>query len=268
MNTTSALSRLKAAGVTARLLAGGHARVPGAIVLAYHDIGDDPLNTTDYYVSPAMLRAHLEAARRFGLQFGSLTELTGAYERGEPLDGLAAVVFDDALVGVHHRALPILAELGVPATVFAVTDALGRQPPWWAGADRVMTQHELVEVGDAGLDIASHTCTHPVLPGVDDADLRAEVRDAKGRLEDLVGATVNLFAYPFGEHDPRVRDAVADAGYQAAYTFVNGRITHDLDRYRLPRLNMSARQRPMRFAYHLSRSPQAWPDTQLESTTA
>ena len=258
-------ARAAGAAEALRVVAGGRLRTPGAIVLAYHDVGDDPSNRTDYYVSPAQLRDQLTAAVRWGLRFVDLGELTDAVLAGAPLDGLAAIVFDDSLVGVHHHAVPVLAELGLPATVFAVSGALGASPPWWPGAARVMTAGELAEVAALGFGVASHTRSHPSLPSLGPAQLREELTGSRRALEDLVGRPADLLAYPYGHHDPAVRHAATDAGYRAAFSFLNGRITGGLDRYRLPRLNMWSGQGRARLAYHLARSPASWPPTQLEA---
>ena len=45
--------------------------------------------------------------------------------KGGDTDPLGAIVFDDGLVGVHHHALPVVADLGLPATIFAVTEREG-----------------------------------------------------------------------------------------------------------------------------------------------
>lgn len=257
-------SRLREIPATARVLLGAKARARGALVLAYHDIGDDATNTTDYYVSPSQMRRQLLMARRAGLRFVSLEQLTEKFREGRDLDGLGAVVFDDSLAGVHHHAMPVLLELGVPATVFTVSAALGEDPAWWPGAARVMTSDEVREMADCGFTIASHTRTHCSLAGVSASVRVDEIVGSRSELEDLVGKRVDLFAYPFGHYDRDARESVEGAGYNAAYSFLNGRITEGLDRFRLPRLNMWSGQGRLRLAYHLARSAGSWPDTQLE----
>lgn len=246
-----------------RLMVGAHLHTRGGIVLAYHDVGFDPANRTDYFISPIQLRNQLHWARDWGLRFVDLVEFSGNVAEGHSVDGLAAVVFDDSLVGVHHYAMPVLLELGIPATVFTVSDELGESPPWWPGAARVMTDGELAEMVQAGFRVASHSRTHASLPGLNGPRLSREVSGSRAVLEDLVQQDVDLFAYPFGHFDRRVVDAVADAGYRAAYSFLNGRVVPGLDLYRLPRLNMWPGQRRFRLAYHLARPAASWPDTQV-----
>jgi peptidoglycan/xylan/chitin deacetylase (PgdA/CDA1 family) len=249
----------------APFLGSGLARVRGAVILTYHDIGEDDASPVPYYLSPARLRAQLAQVQGIGTRFVGLGELVDALLAGDPLEGIAAVTFDDGLVGVHDHALPILAELGVPATVFVVSDRPGADdPPWYPGADRTMTGEELVEVAEAGVRLESHTRTHADLPTLDTPRLRDELAGSRAALEDVTGRPVRFLAYPFGHHDRRVRDVAEECGYEAAFTFLNGRVTRGLDRYRLPRLNMWSGQGRLRLAYHLARPSWSWGDHQLD----
>ena len=259
------MSRLKALGRAVHLLSGGSLQTGGAIVLAYHDVGDDPANTTDYYVHPERFRQQLVDAVRWGLRFVDLGELVSRVLDDSRLDGMAAIVFDDSLAGVHHHAMPILLELGLPATIFTVTDYLGHTPPWWDGAARVMTRGEIEELVSNGFRVASHTRTHASLPSLPARDLLDELSGSRKALEDISRLPIDLFAYPYGHHDRQVREAVAACGYRAAFSFLNGRVVGGLDPYSIPRLNMSERQYPLRLAYHLARPAGSWPDTQVEA---
>jgi peptidoglycan/xylan/chitin deacetylase (PgdA/CDA1 family) len=60
---------------------------------------------------------------------------------------------------------------------------------------------------------------------VSDKELVEETSGAKALIEDAIGAPVTLFAYPFGSYDawdPRVRYAVANAGFDGAFTSIYG----------------------------------------------
>ncbi len=237
------------------------------MVLAYHDVVEGPEVDDPWNVTAAQLRTQLRVVRRLGFRFTTLADLTARALQGQSVDGLAAVAFDDALAGVARHALPILTELEVPSTLMTVSSAWGSPPAWWPGSDRTMTRAELVEAVAHGVDLAAHTRTHGSLPALADGPpgpLRDEVAGCRAELEDITGAPVTLFAYPYGHHDPKVREAVSAAGYSAAFTFLNGRVETGLDRYRLPRLTMGAHQSSARLAYHLARPPGSWPDHQLD----
>ena len=87
-----------------------------------------------------------------------------------------AIAFDGAFDSVHRNAIPILDKLGLPATVFAVSDYLGRAPGWDipAGAG---TKHEIgMTVGQLSslrrdlFEVGSLTSTHPRLDRLPPAD--------------------------------------------------------------------------------------------------
>jgi peptidoglycan/xylan/chitin deacetylase (PgdA/CDA1 family) len=75
----------------------------------------------------------------------------------------------------------------------------------------------LRELARDGVEIGSHTVSHAHLTRLGDAELDGELADAKRRLEDELGRPARLLAYPYGEHDSRVHDAVRRAGYAAAF---------------------------------------------------
>lgn len=61
----------------------------------------------------------------------SLRELAGRIARGGPLRRVAAITFDDGYAGVFEHAVPLLASLGLTATVFVVADAPDRSDGFW-----------------------------------------------------------------------------------------------------------------------------------------
>jgi peptidoglycan/xylan/chitin deacetylase (PgdA/CDA1 family) len=141
-----------------------------------------------------------------------------------------AVTFDDGAMSVHDLALPIMEELGVPATVFLATAFVDSPEPMsWAGvAEWAAGEHrmEMVSLGTeqvralaaAGWEIGSHTVTHPHLTEIDDESLARELADSRRRCEEISGLPCRSLAYPYGEFDERVAAAARDAGYSLAAT--------------------------------------------------
>lgn len=233
------------------------------VVLAYHDVTTG--RAEGLTVTAAALRRHIRVLRRVGMRIAPLRELVDRLGDGRSCAGLAALTFDDGLVGVHRHAVPVLQQEQAPATVFAVSAVWGEPPPWWPGSARTMTRAELAEVVAAGVEVAAHTRTHPSLLTVSDDALRHELHGCRSDLEDLFGTPVTALAYPNGHHDSRVRAAARSAGYQVAFTFLNGRLTGQENLLTLPRLTMTAGHTRARLAYHLARPAGSWPDHQCDS---
>jgi peptidoglycan/xylan/chitin deacetylase (PgdA/CDA1 family) len=163
---------------------------------------------------------------------------------GRPHDArLLHVTFDDAFASVAN-AVPILTALGVPATVFACTDfASGGKPLHVSELEGISQVDELTTLAwdalralaDAGggIEIGSHSATHAHLTRLSDEELRRELTESKAAIEGNVGRHCAFLAYPYGEHDARVRDAARAAGYTAGFAAPGTSIP--VDRFRVPR---------------------------------
>jgi peptidoglycan/xylan/chitin deacetylase (PgdA/CDA1 family) len=94
------------------------------------------------------------------------------------------------------------------------------------------------EAVSAGLDIGAHTVTHRTLTMLDDPDLSIEIETSSDIIQDLTGVRPDLFSYPYGIWDGRVRDAVRRAGYRAAVTLDFGLNRLGIDPFELRRINV------------------------------
>ncbi len=83
---------------------------------------------------------------------------------------------------------------------------------------RAVTWDQAREMARGGIEIGSHTVSHPILPHVDAGRLSYELRQSRQRLEQMLDREITLFCYPNGDYDARVHDAVARAGYRLAVT--------------------------------------------------
>lgn len=97
--------------------------------------------------------------------------------------------------------------------------SLPRRPPAEFGP---VTWEQARELDAGGVEIGSHTVSHPILTTTDDAQLEAELRGSRARLEEELGRAVKLFCYPNGACDARVRREAERAGYNCAVTTVPG----------------------------------------------
>lgn len=85
---------------------------------------------------------------------------------------------------------------------------------------RAMTGGEVQALAHDGLvTIGAHSVSHPVLSELKDTIRRREVKESKLACENLIGARVTAFAYPFGDFDAHVQEAVKAAGFVAACSF-------------------------------------------------
>jgi peptidoglycan/xylan/chitin deacetylase (PgdA/CDA1 family) len=222
------------------------------LILCYHAVSERWVDQLS--VTPNALQMQLSALLRIGFEPVSA-------------DGVAAnrrrtlhVTFDDAYRSVAD-VVPMLERLGVRATIFACSGYARQGSPLLipelaerTGGDpgnlATMPFEQLRELAARGVEIGSHTISHPHLPQLADAELRRELRESRECLEDELGRPCRYLAYPFGEDDERVHAAARDAGYSAAYTLSGPRRPMDL--HALPRVDIYRADGRGRFAAKVS----------------
>jgi peptidoglycan/xylan/chitin deacetylase (PgdA/CDA1 family) len=112
------------------------------VVLRYHALtegADEVLYAApDICLPVEAFRLQMAFARR-AYSVVSLDDLVAVLERGEKLPPRSlAVTFDDGYADNHRLALPVLRELGLPATVYVATGSISDAAPLWVGAVRAL----------------------------------------------------------------------------------------------------------------------------------
>lgn len=176
----------------------------GLRILTYHAVGSSAYG--DY------LGLNTISVKRFHEHLDILTDMPTAPLLPSAItrDQLkVAVTFDDGYADNLYVAAPLLAERGIPFTVFVTSDFVrGRVDGFLSPGD--LKQLSLVP----GATIGAHSRSHCNLTKCSNEELRAELEDSKHYLEGLIGMPVTSLAYPYGAADIRVRDAAQYAGYE------------------------------------------------------
>jgi peptidoglycan/xylan/chitin deacetylase (PgdA/CDA1 family) len=161
--------------------------------------------------------------------------------------GLVGITFDDGYTSVLANAVPELLRHGFTATVFVVSDRVGRTNDWDDGTPwPLLSRSQISELAAAGMEIGSHSATHPRLVNASASQLAAEVGGSRESLGRLADAEIRGFAYPYGDMDATVRRAVRDAGYDYACAVAAPRAVLGL--MALPRVYVGQRDGPGRMA--------------------
>jgi peptidoglycan/xylan/chitin deacetylase (PgdA/CDA1 family) len=217
----------------------------GPLVLCYHAVSDTWPHALA--VGPPALEGQLRRLVARGFVPVPVAEALRAGPKA------LHVTFDDAFASVE-RALPILERLGVRATVFAcsglaergsrlgvqeLADEVARYPEELV----TMGWDELGALAERGVEIGSHTISHPHLPRLSDQELVRELRESRERLEDGLRRPCPFLSYPFGDQDERVRTAARAAGYEGAFA-LGGRVQAG-DAYAIARVGVWRKDTPL-----------------------
>ena len=214
------------------------------IVFCYHSVHPNrPFQST----TPDVFERHVQWLTE-QCHIVSLVDLVRNPTRpsGKPV---AAITFDDGHEDNHSFALPILAKYKVPATFFITAGFVERVPAvlrrfrtlLQCDADDLvpLSWTQVGELRASGMHIGCHTYSHPNLARLSRAETAEELRTSRELLSERLGASIDLFAYPFGK--PRVHftsmttDVVRTTGYGiAAAVGFRGVLESDLP-FRVPR---------------------------------
>ena len=179
-------------------------------ILAYHKV-DDRFEMGLTTVRPDRFKKHVRALLDSGHR------IVDSPDSSEGETKTTCLTFDDAYECFHRNVMPFLLELNLGATLFVITDFIGKTNRWDVRLSLKPFLHmdaaQLREASSAGMEIGSHSCSHKDLTRLCDAELKNEVETSRKLIEDITGHQVKYISFPFGRHDERVVAAAREAGY-------------------------------------------------------
>ncbi|ADG07637.1 polysaccharide deacetylase family protein [Kyrpidia tusciae] len=225
--TDDVLNRVKHSGVL----------VP---ILMYHSISHNPGNRL--CVDPATFAEQMEWLTQNGYTAVTLADLLKAWAGREVLPAKPVVItFDDGYKDVMTAAYPVLKNLGLRATVFVITDFVGK-PNYVSWEDLESGEREGI------FDVESHTVHHLNLASLPKPLAIQELQASKATIEEHLHKSVYALCYPAGSYDPAVEKDAEETGYLVAVTTRSGPASLSQGRYALHRLRISGGESLTSFA--------------------
>lgn len=198
--------------------AGGYQSVA---ILCYHRFGPKAAQLT---VTPAAFEAQMAFLAQNGYTVIPFSRLEAYLKGDRPLPRKSVVVsIDDGYRSTYEIAYPILARHGFVATLFLYSDFVGaRDALTWAQM-REMQESKVIE-------IQPHSKTHANLAlrlaGESDAQyrerIRREVETPANAIQDRLAVASTTFAYPYGDVNEVVIDALKRRGVRLGATVTPG----------------------------------------------
>jgi peptidoglycan/xylan/chitin deacetylase (PgdA/CDA1 family) len=169
--------------------------------------------------------------------------------------GLVGLTFDDGYEDFLSVAMPTLEKLGFSATVFVVAGMLGKENDWEhrekTSRRNLLQASGVREVWERGMEVGSHTMTHPRLSVLVPEMLVREVGDSRQALSEIVGTPVEGFCYPYGDLDGAAIQAVRRIGY--AYACAIWPLEYSI--HDLHRSDVGEKDSPLRLEVKLKLAP-------------
>jgi hypothetical protein len=180
-------------------------------VFVFHDIvavdrlADVPATHRPYALPPEEFRSFALAAAtspRAAVPVGSVSDELGSL--------FYSFTFDDGHASDYTEAFPVLSELGLRATFFVV--------PTLVGTPGYVSWQQLREMVAAGMEVGSHSLTHPFVDRLDRSGLEREFGESKAIIESRVGTPVRAASLPRGWAPAGMESVLGDLGYRVFCT--------------------------------------------------
>jgi peptidoglycan/xylan/chitin deacetylase (PgdA/CDA1 family) len=148
------------------------------------------------------------------------------------------LTFDDGYAALARHAYPVLADLGLTAVTFLVTDHVGRTNTWDARYTWRRLPHldwdTVVHWRARGFQFGSHGATHRRLTWLDAVAAADELARSRATLTARLGEDAGVaVAYPFGATAPRVGGLARAAGYRLGFAGARGDPADPFDQPRI-----------------------------------
>jgi peptidoglycan/xylan/chitin deacetylase (PgdA/CDA1 family) len=219
------------------------------IVICYHSVTKSSHHIPHEFKLHTPLNlftSHLDYLQRH-YNIISLGEYIRARREGKQLpDYCVVLTFDDGTRNFLTVVAPLLAERSLPATAFVITELTERSFArgdssfeGWTPIDDLLylSWSEVSELSrKPGIDIGSHSHTHPDLTTVPVEEARRELRDSLVAIAEHTGKDAPALAYPHGRATEKVREIAASLGYECALTGELGANDMESDLYELRRV--------------------------------
>ncbi|MHB8544294.1 MAG: glycosyltransferase [Leptospirales bacterium] len=231
-------------------------------VLMYHrvseDQGRDILSVTPFAFAEQMSWLHEEGYRVLAVE-----EALSHLDAGTLPEKSVSITFDDGYRDNYEEAFPVLSRYRMPAIIFPVTGFVigeGEHPRYRNHPIPVpyLTTDQIRLMKKAGIDFGCHTHTHALLSRISPGEAVLEIRQAKKLLEEWIGDTVRMFAYPNGLFLPEHFRMLESLGFDAAFSVRSGINRPGQSRWCLRRTEISGRDSLGDFIYKMRGGLDLW----------
>jgi len=206
-------------------------------VLMYHNIGYKEGDS--FFVTPENFLRQMEYIRDRGYEVITLDRLVESIKNKERIKRNKVVItFDDGYKDNFQYAYPVLKKLGFPASVFLVTNNMGKK---FTQTDKeFMSWDEVKVMSENRISFGAHTKTHCELGKIiNEEGVFEEISGSKKDIETRTGAAVDYFCYPGGAFSEKAKELVVKAGYKGACTTNRGYAKVHSDVYELKRIKVT-----------------------------
>lgn len=205
-------------------------------VFMYHNVRPIDFKSTNAFVSdltlpPTEFELQLRYLKDRGISTVTMEDLNLYLAGRRELPARSVVLtFDDGFENNYLYAMPLLKRYGFVGTFYII--------PGMIGQNEYMSWREAQEMVSGGMEIGSHTMSHPDLAKASASAREWQLVESKRVLQEKLGVSIRSLSYPSGAYNQDVVAAAKKAGYVIAVTTQYGTIQDRRKIMDLPRVRI------------------------------
>ena len=110
----------------------------------------------------------------------------------------------------------------------------------------MMSEKEVRNLADEGMEIGAHTVSHPILRSISNEDAKSEIYESKRTLEKIIDKPITSFAFPNGrmkqDYSNEHVEIIEQLGFENAVTTNWGKVDNNSNQFELPRIAFNETQ--------------------------
>ncbi len=211
-------------------------------VLCYHRVcpkSERGQDSPSLCVSPEQFESQMGLLKLLGYTTVSVQNAAAAMERRKNLPARSvAVTFDDGYEDNYTYAFPILKKMGFMATVFLITDFIGKTNAWDSGKVRLLNEGQIREMHRNGIVFGSHTVSHLDMSKASAEQMKDELMRSKQVVDGLTSRVDTVFCYPYTRLNAQAKLLVKESGYFCAVSGDPLNLLDKNDIFEIPRVQV------------------------------
>jgi peptidoglycan/xylan/chitin deacetylase (PgdA/CDA1 family) len=212
----------------------GDHRKKEVVVFVYHRFGNSKYPSTNISIKDFQSHlAYLKNNKFKVLTFGEAIDYINN-PKIEYFEKIACLTVDDGYLTFKSNAMPLLKKFGFSATLFINSESVG--------GGSYLDWNELREVHEQGIEIGNHSHSHAYflnLPINERIDVfKKDIKQCQEEVNSHLGFYPEVFAYPYGEFDPDMKELVKELKFKGAAAQNSG-VMYFHDNYSIPRFPMA-----------------------------
>ncbi len=214
-------------------------------IITYHNVSNQHGLYSLNNVSPKSFAWQMKFLNKHRYNVISFDDYVQGMKKGVAFARNTVVIhFDDGYEDNYTYAYPILKQYQFPASIFLVSDSIGK--------DNFLKWDQVKEMESSRIEFGSHTRRHAYLPELNISNAVDEIAGSKQVIEKNLGHSIKYFVYPSGGYTDEVKGIVQTAGYEAAGTTNRGRDMFNRDLFELNRIRVKNKETALTFWAKLS----------------